>query len=770
MQKRNIDIETKAFVVTIHVIGMFVALLLIGGLVYYAADKKDFFRNSCSERYAVANVIYREDSRAEVSREFISGYWHIKNVMFGLQNAQQHAGEEVSISFDNGSIMYQKGKFVISGKTEEELCGIFLKGISGRGKNCRVSISGNPSVMKDIRYVDIGYMDYDTRFLLLVFGSVVLLFFNLSVRLKSRKRYVAYFQKGYEVIRFLAMPLLMVGALELLGGSIALLGERELVANTIICMCLYLIVFILTNRLRFSAIFVNSFLFLVAVVNHFVILFRNSPLLPYDVLSFHTAMTVVGQYKIVINEEVVFSVFLFAAALTSACRLSLHIERVRVRAAVTTGAAAFLVGITAIFYGVLYPYWGLSYSVWMPIETYQENGYLMSTMIFAKYATLQRPKGYSARKAQQILASFENTEMDSGNVQPANLIVVMDESWSTLDYIKPVETNIPYNAFYQSLSENTIKGNVYVSICGGNTAQTEYEFFTGNSVSMLPSGATAFEFFVKKDTESICDTLIGEDYRCLAMHPFWATSYQRDRAYEVFGFEEFLTEDAFKGYEKIRSCYSDRATFEKIIELYEQKQEGEKLFIWDLTMQNHGGYEEMEDFEREVYLTEYPELIQASTYLTLMKHTDEALEELIAYFEKEKEPTMIVAFGDHQPALGDGTYSILYGEDENEVGEEERERRYITPFLIWSNYELEEGNVEQISSNYLSSYMLRQAGVSLTSYQKLLLDLYQYYPVINAQGVYDAQGTYWSWNDVENSLDYEKLHNYQIVQYYMMKK
>ena len=206
-----------------------------------------------------------------------------------------------------------------------------------------------------------------------------------------------------------------------------------------------------------------------------------------------------------------------------------------------------------------------------------------------------------------------------------------------------------------------------------------------------------------------------------------------------------------------------------MIELYENKQAGERLFIWDLTMQNHGGYGE-DGFEKEVFLTEYPELDQASTYLTVMKHTDEALEELITYFEKEDEPTMIVMFGDHQPALGDETYNILYGENENEVGEEDREKRYITPLLIWSNYEIEEGNVEQISSNYLSSYMFYQAGLPLTSYQKLLLDLYQYYPVINAQGVYDAQGTYWSWDDVQNSSEYEKLHNYQIVQYYMMKK
>lgn len=175
------------------------------------------------------------------------------------------------------------------------------------------------------------------------------------------------------------------------------------------------------------------------------------------------------------------------------------------------------------------------------------------------------------------------------------------------------------------------------------------------------------------------------------------------------------------------------------------------------------------DFEKEVFLTDYPGLDQAAAYLTLMKYTDEALEKLITYFEEVEEPTMIVMFGDHQPALSDGTYDVLYGMDENEVEEEEREKRYITPFFIWNNYGLQEDYIEQMSANYLSFYVFQQAGFQPTAYQNLLMDLYQDYPVINVQGVYDAQGKYWSWEEVKNSPNYEKIHNYQIVEYYMIK-
>lgn len=767
---RSKEITIRKFTVTLHITGMIVSLLLIGGLLFFMLDHRDALKeNQVEERFPDEAVISEEGGNAEISWEVTSTYRWADNVVFELQNATKHAGEEITITFDNGKRIWET-QYIIPGVDEQESCGMGLRGSVGKDRNCRISATGHPNVISDLTRLDIRYRYYYVRLLGLLFVGCMFLFLNLGIHLECQEKWFEYLKKIYVFLRAMAMPLLMIGAMEYLGGALFVIKRHSFIANIVICICLYLLLFVLTNRLRLSLVLTNVFLFVVGVAEYFVILFRNAPLVPYDVLSFGTAMAVVGEYEIKLSETLVFSMFLFIAALTIAWKMPYRIEKRKVRLGFAVGGCGFLVGMTVFFYGFLYPYWGLKYSVWMPIETYQQEGYLMSTMIFAKYATLRRPTGYSANKAKQILASFDDMEIEETSQKPENLIVIMNESWSSLEYVKHVETNIPYDTFYQNLSENVIKGNVYVSICGGNTAQTEYEFFTGNSVSGLPNGATAYEFFVKKDTENVCRDLKQQDYSCYAIHPFGAGSYQRDKAYEKFGFDEFITQEAFGGYEQVRHYYSDAATYAKVIELYENKEDGENLFVWDLTMQNHGGYEPFDGFDNEVYLTEYPELEQAATYLTLMKYTDEALEELIAYFEKVEDPTMIVMFGDHQPTLSDGTYDVLYGEDENDVGKEEREKRYITPFLIWNNYGLREDYVEQISSNYLSSYIMKQAGFPLTSYQKLLLDLHQYYPVVSLQGVYDAQGKFWSWDEVENSPDYEKLHNYQIVQYYMIKK
>ena len=42
---------------------------------------------------------------------------------------------------------------------------------------------------------------------------------------------------------------------------------------------------------------------------------------------------------------------------------------------------------------------------------------------------------------------------------------------------------------------------------------------------------------------------------------------------------------------------------------------------------------------------------QAEQYLSLVKKTDDAFKQLVEYFSKVKEPTIIVMYGDHQPAV-----------------------------------------------------------------------------------------------------------------------
>lgn len=52
------------------------------------------------------------------------------------------------------------------------------------------------------------------------------------------------------------------------------------------------------------------------------------------------------------------------------------------------------------------------------------------------------------------------------------------------------QTNKDYMPYFHSMqgADDTISGYLNVSVCGGNTANTEFEFLTGNTMAFLPQG------------------------------------------------------------------------------------------------------------------------------------------------------------------------------------------------------------------------------------------------------------------------------------------
>ena len=114
-------------------------------------------------------------------------------------------------------------------------------------------------------------------------------------------------------------------------------------------------------------------------------------------------------------------------------------------------------------------------------------------------------------------------------------------------------------------------------------------------------------------------------------------------------------------------------------------------------MQNHGSYdgstlETGDEVQIEGDLQSYS---KAEQYLNMIKMSDKALKELVHYFEKVDEPTVIVFFGDHQPDLEETFYNRLLHTDIQKLEGEDLEQLYKVPFLIWANYDIKEENVEK---------------------------------------------------------------------------
>ena len=114
--------------------------------------------------------------------------------------------------------------------------------------------------------------------------------------------------------------------------------------------------------------------------------------------------------------------------------------------------------------------------------------------------------------------------------------------------------------------------------------------------------------------------------------------------------------------------------------------------------------------------------------------------------------TIIVFFGDHQP--NDTVASVV----ENGA-QAETQKRYLVPYLVWSNYGIEGAKDKNTSLNYLAAQVLTAAGVPTNAYQNYLLSLSKTYPVISAAGQTKGIGA-----DEKQLQTYKKLQYYQLFE------
>ena len=181
----------------------------------------------------------------------------------------------------------------------------------------------------------------------------------------------------------------------------------------------------------------------------------------------------------------------------------------------------------------------------------------------------------------------------------------MNESLAELKTAGDFTTNTEYFPFMDSLEENTVRGSLCVPVFGSMTSNTEFEFLTGDSMALLPANSIAYQFNVKPGTYSMVSTLKDQGYYSVAMHPYPGENWNRVECYQNMGFDAFLDQEFYEGSEELRNYISDEADYQKLIQVVEAKENPEdKLFIFNVTMQNHGGYEGTYDnFEQEVWLT-----------------------------------------------------------------------------------------------------------------------------------------------------------------------
>ncbi len=573
---------------------------------------------------------------------------------------------------------------------------------------------------------------------------------------------------------FFLMPFVSFYLFEMVTGNLGNIEGIFRAYNIAFIYCLYLLLLGISGSTRIAIPIVSAALFLLSVAESFVVGFRSRPIMFSDLNAFGTAMSVASNYVFSISTEMKQAAAVLAGLDLLAILCPFRVKKLKHRAGLFGICAVSVLLFCSHFYKNIRPRENYDINSWDVESSYESYGYVMATALSLRYVMEQAPAGYSQAKLADIVEEME-TEEDSqaaaaADITPVNIICIMNESFSDLQVAGDFTTNVDYMPFWNSLTENTVRGSLCVPVFGSMTCNTEAEFLTGDSTAILPMNSNAYQFNIRSGALSLVSTLKAQGYRAVAMHPYPADNWNRKTVYEDFGFDEFYDIDYYDGAEQLRNYVSDQADFAELIRQVEQKDSPEdKLFLFNVTMQNHGGYAyKYENFPEEVQLTgelagKYP---QAEQYLSLVKRSDAAFEQLITYFQSCDQPTMIVMFGDHQPAIEDDFYYEIAGLSEDMViPAKDRLIWYQTPFVIWTNYAQTSENMGKLSALYLSSYVLKLSGLEMTPYNRFLLSLSQNVPVISPLGCFDADGNYYSWEEAdteacpfgEDILKYEYL-------------
>lgn len=576
---------------------------------------------------------------------------------------------------------------------------------------------------------------------------------------------------------FLISPVVSFALIEMFN-SVLFYKMRELciILNLFIYVILLMFFFVISNRTKVAALLLVWSTFLFGFVSYNISVFRGSSIVAFDFASASTAASVANEYHFALRQLdycILFSAILFSVVLCKMRNYKSFGWKLRIA---NLGILAVMLGVFInIFYLTNQTVdWKLRISIWNPTKSYRKMGTALTVAISGKYLIIEEPEGYSIEKVEEIMQPFlekayANENETTKNQKDPNLIVIMNEAFSDLQTIGEFEVSEDYMPFFRSLDDNTIKGSAYVSVLGGNTANSEFEFLTGNTLAFFPRYAVPMQLYVKKNLPSINFILKSQGYSGIsAMHPFKAEGWGRDKAYPLLGFDSFITQDEFEDPELVRKYISDQEDFNKVIQEYEEAKESssDPFYMFNVTMQNHGGYDKNYDnLPRVIKVTdeelndEKYQVNEAENYINLIKKTDEAFENLISYFEETNDPTIIVMFGDHQPSIP--AFQKRLSERD---GKSERLYDYQVPFIIWANYDIEEQELERTSLNYLSSYVSDVMGVQKTPYQEYLIELSKEIPVITVFGYYGTDGKFYKLDNMESPY-YEKILEYQYLQY-----
>jgi len=416
------------------------------------------------------------------------------------------------------------------------------------------------------------------------------------------------------------------------------------------------------------------------------------------------------------------------------------------------------------------------YKIFFPANSFRDSvvfrtGLLPFLALTFRYSkSSPTPDDYSQVTIKEIKTFHEvpvrqKEEMSPGNLP--NIIVYSIESLMDLENVGVQLKNHPM-PFFDSLGQRTGKGFFVSPTFGGQTVQPEFELLTGLSQCQLSVPNPFVHIIGKYDHfPALPSTLKNLGYYTIGVQAVSANEFQRRQFYPILDFDKFIALESDypkEDWEQVNHLLSDHYLIKKIKEniAFDEK----PIFGVFLNNSTHASYDHWERNDEFAVLNKN---ISEKTrdvlerYSSAINHADQALKNLVQYFQGRSRDTIILIFGDHLPGL-----NSVFKDLKSFVGNKNW-TKFHTPLRIMSTFEIPKED-RIVSSNFLPLLIFNLLGIKtdyLPPYFQIVKSLYNEVDVYSNY-IQDKQGEIFERQNQPGHL--KKLcRDYDLIQYDLLE-
>ena len=346
-------------------------------------------------------------------------------------------------------------------------------------------------------------------------------------------------------------------------------------------------------------------------------------------------------------------------------------------------------------------------------DAYNDYGFAYCFCATFGQQGISRPQDYSTESVAEILDTIDEEPADgelsyptfsaADNLEQPNVILLQLESFFDVNTIVGGEYSADPTPTFNRLCRNFPSGLLYVPTIGGGTANTEFEVLTGLNLDFFGAGEFPYNTILQqKAVESLNTDLKEHGYVATAMHNNSGTFYSRNVVYPNLGFDRFVPLELMRPvkYTGLGWARDEGLTGEILRAL--QTTEGRDV-ITCITVETHGKYAETyTPREGDIEVIRLPETIPLApfqNFINALPATDEFLKKVIHALARFDEPTVVVAYGDHLPALELTNEQLTTGSV------------YASRYVIWNNYG-KTFEAPDLQAYRLGAQLMKQLGFS----------------------------------------------------------